>query len=190
MKEQLSGYIEAIVFTAQDTGFCVARLKEPKKKDLTTIVGTLPGLQAGENVVLEGIWKSHPSHGRQFEVEEYTVEAPSDLLGIQKYLESGLVKGIGPVFAKKIVDEFGSDTLDIIDKTPHRLLEIEGFGRKKLKQVKECWNEQRSIREVMVFLRAHGASPGYAQKIYSQYGIGDGAFPRTGPAGDDMHFVA
>ena len=170
MDEELSGYVEAIVFASQDTGFTVARLKEPKKKDLSTIVGSLPGLHAGENITCKGVWKSHPFHGMQYEVLEYKVEAPSDLIGIQKYLESGLVKGIGPIYAKKIVDRFGEDTLEIIDKSPFRLLEIEGLGKKKLKQLKECWNEQRSIREVMVFLRAHGASPGYAQKIYKQYG--------------------
>lgn len=170
MDEQLNGYIDAIVYTQPENGFTVARLKEPKKKELIVIVGYLPGLNAGENVDCKGSWKTHPSHGRQFEVSEYTVEAPSDILGIQKYLESGLVKGIGPVYAKKIVDRFGADTLDIIDKTPHRLFEIEGLGKKKIYQLKACWNEQKSIRDVMVFLRAHGASPGYAQKIYKQYG--------------------
>ncbi|HSX10776.1 MAG TPA: ATP-dependent RecD-like DNA helicase [Chlamydiales bacterium] len=170
MDESLSGYVDAIVFAQAENGFTVARLKEPKKRDLTVIVGYMPALQAGENVVCKGTWKNHPSHGRQFEVSEFTVESPSDVLGIQKYLESGLVKGIGPVYAKKIVDKFGSDTLDVIDKTPHRLLEVEGLGKKKVNQLKECWEEQRSIREVMVFLRAHGASPGYAQKIYKQYG--------------------
>lgn len=170
MTEELSGYVDAIVFAQPDNGFTVARLKEPKKKELSVIVGYLPGLQAGENVVCKGVWKTHPSHGRQFDVSEYTVESPSDILGIQKYLESGLVKGIGPIYAKKIVDRFGSETLDVIDKTPHRLYEIEGLGKKKVRQLKESWDEQRSIREVMVFLRSHGASPGYAQKIYKQYG--------------------
>ncbi len=170
MDEQLSGYVDAIVYAQAENGFTVARLKEPKKKELTAIVGYLPGLQAGENVVLKGSWKTHPSHGKQFEVTEYTVEAPSDILGIQKYLESGLVKGIGPVYAKKIVDHFGIKTLDIIDRNPDRLYEIDGLGVKKVRQLKECWNEQRSIREVMVFLRSVGASPGYAQKIYKQYG--------------------
>jgi exodeoxyribonuclease V alpha subunit len=170
MDEELSGYVDAIVFANAENGFTVARLKEPKKKDLTVIVGSLPGLQAGESVVCKGSWKNHSTHGRQFEVVEFSVEAPSDVLGIQKYLESGLVKGIGPVFAKKIVDRFGADTLEVIDKHPHRLREVEGLGRKKINQLKSCWNEQRSIREVMVFLRAHGASPGYAQKIFKQYG--------------------
>ena len=170
MDEELVGYVDAIVYTQPENGFTVARLKEPKKKDLTIIVGYLPGLQPGENVVCKGSWKMHPSHGRQFEVAAFSVESPSDILGIQKYLESGLVKGIGPVYAKKIVDRFGSETLEVIDKTPERLREIDGLGKKKIRQLTESWNAQRSIREVMVFLRSHGASPGYAQKIYKQYG--------------------
>ncbi len=170
MDEEVKGYVDAIVYTQPENGFTVARVKEPKKKELICIVGCLPALQAGENIICKGAWKTHPSHGRQFEVSEYSVEAPSDILGIQKYLESGLVKGIGPVYARKIVDRFGSDTLEIIDKSPHRLREIEGLGKKKIQDIKACWNEQRSIREVMVFLRAHGASPAYAQKIYKQYG--------------------
>ena len=100
MDESLAGYIEAIVFTQPENGFTVARLKEPKKKEFTVIVGCLPSLQPGETVVCKGVWKIHPSHGRQFEVADYTVEMPNDVVGIQKYLESGLVKGIGPVFAK------------------------------------------------------------------------------------------
>lgn len=167
--EEIFGYVDAIVYTQKENGFTVARLKEPKKKDLSTIVGFIPGLNAGENIVCTGGWKIHPSHGKQFEVQEYTVEAPSDILGIQKYLESGLVKGIGPVFAKKIVDHFGSETLEIIEKAPYRLDEVEGLGKKKIDSLKKCWNEQKSIREVMVFLRSHGVSPGYAQKIFQHY---------------------
>ncbi len=168
--EQLAGTIEAIVFAHPDNGFTVARLKEPHKKDFTVIVGTIPHLQPGESVICKGEWRNHPSHGRQFEVKEYTVDSPSDLMGIQKYLESGLVKGIGPAFAKKIVDRFGMDTLLVIEKAPDRLLEIPGLGEKKVEKVKKCWGEQRSIREVMIFLRTHGVSPGYAQRIYKAYG--------------------
>lgn len=168
--DELSGYIEAIVFTQPENGFTVARLREINKKELTTIVGYLPSLQPGESIVGKGTWKLHPTHGHQFEVAEYSVEMPSDLVGIQKYLESGLVKGIGPVFAKKIVDRFGVDTLQVIDQAPFRLLEIQGLGEKKLEKVVACWKEQRSIREVMIFLRAHGVSPAYAQRIYKTYG--------------------
>jgi len=170
MNEELAGYVEAIVFTQPENGFTVARLKEPKKKDLTVIVGYLPSLQPGETVMCKGVWKIHPAHGKQFEVADYTVEMPNDVVGIQKYLESGLVKGIGPVFAKKIVDQFGIDTLTVIDQTPHKLLDIQGLGAKKLESLVTCWKEQRSIREVMIFLRAHGVSPAYAQRIYKAYG--------------------
>src|SRR5688572_25017163 len=105
--DQLDGYIETIVFVQPDNGFTVARLKEARKKELTVIVGYLPSLQPGETVQCKGTWKTHPSHGRQFEVREYIVDLPADLVGIQKYLESGLVKGIGPVYAQKIVEKFG-----------------------------------------------------------------------------------
>ena len=170
MDEPLAGYIEAIVFTQPENGFTVARLKEPKKKDLTVIVGYLPSLQPGETVLCKGVWKIHPSHGRQFEVTDYTVEMPNDVVGIQKYLESGLVKGIGPVFAKKIVDRFGTNTLSVIDQTPRQLLDIPGLGEKKMESLVECWRAQKSIRDVMIFLRTHGASPAYAQRIYKAYG--------------------
>ncbi len=170
MEETLAGHIETIVFTQPENGFTVARLKEAKKKDLTVIVGYLPSLQPGETVACKGTWKIHPSHGRQFEVIDYTVEMPNDVVGIQKYLESGLVRGIGPAFAKKIVDRFGAKTLAVIDDTPRRLLEIPGLGEKKMKSLIECWRAQRSIRDVMIFLRAHGASPAYAQRIYKTYG--------------------
>jgi exodeoxyribonuclease V alpha subunit len=168
--ESLTGHIEAIVYVQPENGFTVARLKEPNKKELTVIVGSLPSIQPGETVICQGTWKIHPSHGRQFEVSDWQVSIPCDVMGIQKYLESGLVKGIGPVFAKKIVTRFGIDTLRIIDESPRRLLEIEGLGRSKMKQIIDCWQAQRSIREVMLFLRTHGVSPGYAQKIYKTYG--------------------
>lgn len=168
--DQISGSIEAIVFTQPENGFTVARLRESKKKDFTIIVGLIPSLQPGETIRCTGTWKVHPNHGRQFEVNEYTVEMPCDLVGIQKYLESGLVKGIGPIYAKKIVDRFGMNTLQVIEQTPHRLNEISGMGSKKIQKVKECWTEQRAIRDVMIFLRTHGVSPAYAQKIFKIYG--------------------
>ncbi len=169
-EESLTGHVEAIVYTQPENGFTVARLKESEKRELTIIVGYLASLQPGETVACKGVWKIHPNHGRQFEVKDYTVEMPNDVVGIQKYLESGLVKGIGPVFAKKIVDRFGAGTLSVIDQTPHKLLDIPGLGEKKLDSLVECWKAQKSIRDVMIFLRAHGASPAYAQRIYKAYG--------------------
>lgn len=167
--DQIKGHIEHIIFSS-DTGFIVARLKESGKSELTTIVGVIPSLQAGETVQLSGEWKIHPTHGRQFEVQEHEIEDPSDVVGIQKYLESGLVKGIGPIYAKKIVEKFKENTLDVIDNAPHRLKEVEGIGQKRIGMIKTCWNEQRSIRKVMIFLRSLNVSPAYAQKIYKAYG--------------------
>lgn len=170
MEDQLAGFIDSIVYTQPENGFTVARLKEGRKKDLTIIVGSLPSLQPGETVLCKGTWKTHPSYGRQFEVQEYTVERPTDVMGIQKYLESGLIKGIGKVYAQKIVDQFGTKTLDILDKTPDRLLEVEGIGEKKAEKIKICWKEQQSIRDVMLFLRTYGVSPAFAHRIYKTLG--------------------
>jgi exodeoxyribonuclease V alpha subunit len=170
MSEQLAGFIDSIVYVQPDNGFTVARLKEHRKKDLIVIVGRLPTVQPGENVVCQGVWKTHPSYGRQFEVSDYSVEKPSDLMGIQRYLESGFIKGIGPSYAEKIVDRFGTETLDVLDNAPHRLAEIEGFGTKRIKKVKESWKAQRAIREVILFLRTHGVSPAFAMKIYKFFG--------------------
>jgi len=170
MEDQLAGFIDSIVYSQPENGFTVARLKEGRKKDLTIIVGTLPAIQPGETVLCKGTWKTHPSYGRQFEVAEYTVERPTDLMGIQKYLESGLIKGVGKVYAQKIVDQFGTKTLEVLDKTPDRLLEVEGIGEKKAEKIKECWQEQQSIRNVMLFLRTYGVSPAFAHRIYRAFG--------------------
>jgi exodeoxyribonuclease V alpha subunit len=169
MTEQLAGFIDSIVYTQPENGFTVARLKEPRKKDLTIIVGLFPAIQPGETVLCKGGWKTHPSYGRQFDVSEYTVERPSDLMGIQKYLESGLIKGVGPTTAKKIVDHFGAKTLEVLDKTPGRLSEI-GLGEKKIDKIVECWKAQQSIRDVMLFLRTNGVSPAFAHRIYKVFG--------------------
>lgn len=168
--DQLNGTVESIIYTQTDNGFTVAKLKELSKKELTVVVGTLPCLQPGEVIFCQGQWKIHPSHGKQFEIQSYTVEMPSDVAGIQKYLESGLVKGIGPIYAKKIVAKFGAKTLQVIEETPHRLDEIEGLGKKKIQKLVDCWKEQKAVRDVMIFLRTYGVSPAYAQKIFKSYG--------------------
>ncbi len=168
--EEICGYIDSIVFTESEKGFTVARLKEPKKKDPTCIVGIMPSIQPGETIRCKGFWKIHPEYGQQFEVKSFDLQAPSDLIGMQKYLESGMIKGIGPVYAERIVKTFGLDTLDVIDTTPDRLLEVSGIGAKRVDTIKAKWQEQRSIRDVMIFLRGHGVSPSYAQKIFRNYG--------------------
>ncbi len=168
--EELYGFIESIVFSEEERGFTVAKLKEPKKKEFTWIVGIMPSVQPGETIRCKGGWKHHPQHGAQFEVKSFDLEAPSDLLGIQKYLESGMIKGIGPVYAERIVKRFGLQTLNVLDTNPDSLREVAGIGMKRIEKIKICWHEQRSIRDVMIFLRGHGVSPSYAQKIYKAYG--------------------
>lgn len=167
--EQITGFIESIVFVNPENGFTVAKLKEPKKKELTAIIGIMPSLQAGETVTCKGEWKKHPQHGMQFEILSCDATKPQDIKGIQKYLESGLIKGIGPAIAKKIVSHFKEKTLDIIDSTPEKLLAIPGIKEKKLENIVVSWEEQRAIRDVMIFLRSFDVSPAYAHRIYKTY---------------------
>lgn len=168
--EEISGFIDNILFAEEEKGFTVARLKEPKKRDLTCIVGIMPSLQPGETIHCKGVWKIHPDYGQQFEVHSFELTAPSDLIGIQKYLESGMIKGIGAVYAERIVKRFGIATLAIIDREPDRLLEVDGIGEKRIEKIKSCWQEQQHIRKVMIFLRGHGISPSFAQRIFKRYG--------------------
>lgn len=166
--EEIYGFVENIVFSGD--GFTVARLKEPRKLELTCIVGPLPMIQPGETLRCKGSWEHHSQHGKQFKVHSFESHQPSDLVGIQKYLESGMIKGIGPVYAERIVKKFGLETLTIIDQNPLRLLDVEGIGQKRFNLIESCWQQQKSIRDVMVFLRTHGVSPAFAQKIYKAYG--------------------
>ncbi|MDN3509007.1 MAG: ATP-dependent RecD-like DNA helicase [Candidatus Neptunochlamydia sp.] len=168
--DQLSGFVDHIIFSSEETGFTVARLKTPHERDHITVVGSLPWVNTGETLHCKGTWKHHPRHGRQFEIESFELTAPVDLLGIQRYLESGMIKGIGSVYAKRIVKEFGVKTLEVIDKTPHRLTEIPGLGTKRVEKIEACWNEQKEIRNVMIFLQTHKVRPSFAQKIFKRYG--------------------
>ncbi len=170
MKNNIFGYIERITFQNPETGFTVAQLQESKKSDLTCIVGFMPSVQPGESIRCFGFWKSHLMYGNQFEIEKYQVETPADVNGIRKYLGSGLIKGIGPTYAQRIVDTFGVDTLHVIDKEPERLKEVAGLGKKRIGLITTCWSDQKSIRDVMIFLQSHGVSPTYAQKIFKTYG--------------------
>jgi exodeoxyribonuclease V alpha subunit len=167
--EEIAGYIENIVFTHEETGFTVAKIQEDDKNHLTCIVGTMQSIHPGETLLCQGEWKTHATHGKQFEVQSFEVKEPSSIIGIKKYLESGLIKGIGPIYAKKIVDTFGVATLDIIEHSPNRLKDIPGIGLKKIKKIKECWDTQKSIRDVIIFLRSYNISSTFAQKIYNLY---------------------
>lgn len=173
--DEIFGYIERITFQNPENGYTVAQLKEAKQSkggraELSCIVGSMPALQPGVTVRCCGQWKQHLVYGKQFVVEKFQVEAPADVVGIEKYLGSGLIKGIGPKYASRIVEIFGVDTLNVIDKEPERLLEVGGLGKKRVDKIKECWVEQKSIREVMIFLQSHDISPAYAQRVFKTYG--------------------
>jgi exodeoxyribonuclease V alpha subunit len=168
--DQIFGFLERITFQNPENGYTVAKLEEPRRPELTCIVGMMPTVKAGETVRCQGEWKNHLIHGRQFEVESYTTETPADANGIEKYLASGLIKGIGPTYAKRIVAIYGENTLNIIDTNPESLLEISGIGKKRVSTISRCWEEQKSIRELMIFLQSVGVSPAFAQKVFRRYG--------------------
>ncbi len=168
--EEIFGYIDSILFSEEEKGFVVAKVKEPKKREVTTIVGVMPGVHVGENIRCKGKWKHHAKFGPQFEVQSFETEAPTDVVGIQRYLESGMIKGIGPAYAERIVKKFGIETLNVIDCKPAKLLTVPGIGEKRVGIIVRCWEEQRLVRNVMIFLRGHGVSPSFAQKIFKKYG--------------------
>lgn len=168
--QQIRGHVERVTFQNPENGYTVAQLQQLGKSDLTCIVGALPAIRPGETLLCRGAWKRHPVHGLQFQVEEYQTEMPADEVGIVKYLGSGLIKGIGPVYAERIVATFGLSTLEVIDREPERLRSIQGIGKGRLEKIKTCWSAQRAIRNVMLFLQRFGVSPTWAQKIYRAYG--------------------
>lgn len=168
--EYLKGIVERITYTNQENGFSVVRLKAEKSSELVTIVGFLTAINPGTQLILKGDWKNDAKYGKQFSVSSYKELMPSSLIGIEKYLGSGLIKGIGPVYAKKIIEKFGLSTIDIIEKSPHRLSEIEGVGAKRLEMIKSGWDEQKEIKNVMIFLQSHDISTTFAVKIFKKYG--------------------
>lgn len=168
--EEIFGYVDSILFSEEENGFVVAKIKEPKKKEATPIVGFMPGVHVGESIRCKGTWKIHPKFGQQFEVQSFEAQAPTDAAGIQRYLESGMIKGIGPAYAGRIVSKFGVETLNVIETKPEKLLTVAGIGEKRIEQIIRCWKEQRMVRSVMIFLRGHGVSPSFAQKIFKTYG--------------------
>jgi len=166
----IHGLLEKISYHNEENDFVVARLREKDKRELTTIVGNLSGINPGESLKLTGNWVHNKKFGEQFQVETFEVTIPATLLGIQKYLASGLIKGIGPIMSERIVEKFGLDTLEVIEKKPERLSEVEGIGPKRISMIKETWEEQKEIKEIMIFLQGHGVSAAYSAKIYKQYG--------------------
>ncbi|MGE7389414.1 SF1B family DNA helicase RecD2 [Streptomyces sp. NPDC004126] len=167
----VEGVLERITYANEESGYTVARVDTGRGAgDLLTVVGSLLGAQPGESLRMEGRWGSHPQYGRQFSVENYSTILPATIQGIRRYLGSGLIKGIGPRIADRIVEHFGLDTLDVIEAEPKRLIEVPGLGPKRTKLIGAAWEEQKAIKEVMVFLQGVGVSTSIAVRIYKKYG--------------------
>jgi exodeoxyribonuclease V alpha subunit len=173
----LDGVLERVTFANPETGYTIARIGPDRGtrgsrdgSDLVTAVGSLLGAQVGESLRMRGRWTSHPRYGRQFEVHSYTTVLPATTQGIQRYLGSGLIKGIGPVMAERMVARFGVDIMHIIESEPARLIEVDGLGPKRTAMITAAWAEQKAIKEVMVFLQGVGVSTSLAVRIYKKYG--------------------
>jgi exodeoxyribonuclease V alpha subunit len=167
----LEAVLERLTYVNEETGYTIARVATDRSgADLVTVVGPLLGAQVGESLRLTGRWGSHPRYGRQFEVWSYTTVLPATVQGIRRYLGSGLIKGIGPRMAERIVDHFGTDTLRVIEEQPERLVEVPGLGPKRTKMIAVAWEEQKIIKEVMIFLQGVGVSTSIAVRIFKQYG--------------------
>jgi exodeoxyribonuclease V alpha subunit len=166
----LEAVLERITYANEDTGYTIARVAtERTGPDLLTVVGPLLGAQIGESLRLTGQWSSHPKYGKQFQVHSYTTVLPATIQGIRRYLGSGMIKGIGPMMAERMVTHFGAEILTIIEEQPARLIEVHGLGPKRTKKIADAWEEQKAIKEVMVFLSGVGVSTSLAVRIYKKY---------------------
>ena len=168
--KELTGQIERITYSDAESGYAVLRIAVKGYPDLVTAVGTIASPAVGEVLSMKGLWTDHPKFGSQFKIVEYRSFAPSSIQGIEKYLGSGLIKGIGPSIAEKIVSLFGAEAFKILDTKPEKLLEIEGIGDKKAAAIHEAWLEQREMRGVMLFLQSYGIGTGYALRVFRHYG--------------------
>ncbi len=168
--ESLNGVVERITFFNEDNGYSVIKIKSQAFPELVTVVGKMGCVNIGSVLNLQGQWIFDSKYGKQFEAHIFTEAVPATTAGIEKYLGSGLIKGIGPVNAKRIVKRFRADTIRIIEEEPGRLHEVEGIGPKRIEMIKKAWEEQKEIKNVMLFLQDHGVSTGFAAKIYKQYG--------------------
>jgi len=168
--EHLQGAVERVTFHSLESGFCVLRVKVRGQRELVTVIGTAATITPGEYVECTGTWTNNRLHGLQFKTQHLRVVPPTTLEGIEKYLGSGMVKGIGPHFARKLVRAFGDQVFAIIEQEPDRLLELEGIGAKRKEYVTQAWSEQKVVREIMVFLQSHGVGTARAVRIYKTYG--------------------
>lgn len=168
MPEQLEAVIEETIFRNEENGYSVVQAKAGRES--VTVVGTLPALAPGEQVLLSGSWTAHPQYGKQWKATACEIRKPTTLLGIERYLGSGLIRGVGPSTARLLVQAFGKNTLDVLSEYPERLTEVPGIGKKRAAQLAESFREQYAAREAMVFLQSYGVSPSLAVKISKAYG--------------------
>jgi exodeoxyribonuclease V alpha subunit len=169
-REPLSGLVERVTFHSADSGFCVLRVKVRGHRELVTLTGSAASVQPGEFIQASGKWDNHRDHGMQFRSTFLKVLPPTSIDGIEKYLGSGMIKGIGPHFAKKLVKAYGEDVFDVIETDPERLLKLDGIGPKRVAKITSGWSDQKAIREIMVFLQSHGVGTARAVRIFKTYG--------------------
>src|SRR5271170_4819322 len=169
-REVLAGLVERVTYQNADNGFCVIRVKARGHRDLVTVVGHVALISAGEWITASGDWTNDRTHGQQFKAQFLKTSAPSSIEGIEKYLGSGMIRGIGPVYAKKMVRAFGEKVFDIIEAEPDRLREVTGIGAVRAKRITDAWAEQKIVREIMVFLHNHTVGTARAVRIYKTYG--------------------
>ncbi len=170
MAETLTGVIERVTFHNPETGFAVLRVQAPERRGIVTVVGKLPSVTVGEYVEATGVWTQDRDHGPQFKAEELRTTPPHTREGIVKFLGSGLIKGVGPHYARKIVEVFGERALTIIDESPTFLSEIKGIGPRRIQRIRESWQQQKAVRGIMLFLQSHGVGTARAVRIYKTYG--------------------
>ena len=168
--DKLDGQIERVVFLNEESGFCVLRVKIRSQKELVTVTGNSPNVNEGEWLTADGEWFNDAKHGRQFKAESIRTSRPDTLEGIEKYLASDLVKGIGKEYASRLVKTFGRDVFDVIENNSAKLLQVEGIGKLRKERIKQAWDEQKSIRQIMSFLFSHGISTSKAFRIHKKYG--------------------
>ncbi|MEG1637869.1 MAG: ATP-dependent RecD-like DNA helicase, partial [Cellulosilyticaceae bacterium] len=168
--ERLRGVVERITYANEETGYSVIKIKCKGYMDLVTVVGSMATVNVGSVINIKGFWSSNPKYGKQFDVKEWEEALPASIYGIEKYLGSGLIKGIGPVYAKKIVQLFEEKTLDIIEEEPDRIIEVPGIGKKRVEMIKKAWQDQKEIKNIMIFLQSNGVSTSFGSRIYKFYG--------------------
>src|SRR5271168_3033772 len=169
-REVLAGLVERVTFHNAENGFCVLRVKARGHRDLVTLVGHAATISAGEWITASGEWVNDRTHGQQFKTRFMRTSAPTSIDGIEKYLSSGMIRGIGPVYAKKMIRAFGDKVFDVIEAEPDRLREVDGIGPVRAGRITAAWAEQKIVREIMVFLQSHGVGTARAVRIFKTYG--------------------